>query len=77
MPLELSSHGAALPARHLHADQDAPVGGAVVAVVEQADIPALAQAGQEFQQGARALGELHADTPLSASTSGGARPPTM
>src|SRR5207247_5539676 len=47
-----------LAGRNLHADQHAPVVGAVVAVVEQADVPVAAHAPQELHQRPRSLGEL-------------------
>ena len=44
--------------RHLHADEYAPVIGTVVAVVEQADVPAGTHLAEEIHQGAGALGKL-------------------
>jgi hypothetical protein len=52
--------------RHLQADQDAAVVGALVAVVEQADVPARVHGGQEAHQRARPLGELEAEEALVA-----------
>src|SRR5690242_21273576 len=49
-----------LAARHLQPDQHAPVGRAVVAVVEQRDVPARADRGEEVRAGARALRKLEA-----------------
>jgi len=42
---------------YLDADQDAAVVGALVAVMEQADVPAWPHQVQEFHEGAGALGE--------------------
>src|SRR5690242_6406160 len=41
--------------RHLEADEDAAEVGAVVAVVEQADVPAAAERVEELGEGARPL----------------------
>ena len=46
--------------RHLHADQHAAVVGAVVAVVEEADIPASAHLGQEIHQRTRLFRKFEA-----------------
>src|SRR5580765_6601425 len=51
-------------ARHLDADQDAAVVRALVAVVEQADVPARVHARQEAHQRAGAFGEDEAVQPL-------------
>ncbi len=40
----------ALGFRHLDAHQHTAIGGAMVAVVKQADVPAIAGAGQELSQ---------------------------
>ena len=64
-----------LVVRHLEPDQHAAEVGAVVAVVEQADVPASAQRVEELRQRARALRELEAVEPLVRTS--GARPPTM
>jgi len=50
-----------VPLGHLEAREDAAEVGAVVAVVEQADVPAAAEGVEEPEQGARALreGEAH------------------
>ena len=45
---------------NLDADQDAAIVGAVVAIVEQADVPECAHAGEELQQCTGALGKLEA-----------------
>jgi len=50
--------------RHLHADEDAPVVGALVPVVEQTDVPASRHGRQEAHQGARPLREKKAVQPL-------------
>ena len=46
--------------RYLHADQHAAEVGAVVAVVEEADVPAGAHLRQEIHQGARLFREFEA-----------------
>ena len=46
--------------RHLDTGEDAPVRGAVIAVVEQADVPRVVQRFQKLQQRARTLGKLEA-----------------
>src|SRR3546814_10747371 len=46
--------------RHLDADQDAAVLGAVVAVVEQADVPVRVQLAEEAGQRAGAFGKFEA-----------------
>ena len=56
--LERGCEFAALAAGDLEAAQDAAEAGAVVSVVEQGDVPAAAERGQELEQGAGALGEL-------------------
>ena len=50
--------------RNLHACQHAPVIGAVVAVVEQADIPVRPHRLQETQQRARAFRKFEAEQAL-------------
>src|SRR5205807_4629285 len=49
-----------LAGRNLHADQHPAVVGAVVAVVEQADVPVAAHAREKAHQRAGPLGELEA-----------------
>ena len=49
---------------HLNTAQHAAIGGTVVAVVEQADIPASAEAIQKTQQGTGALGEFNTQQSL-------------
>src|SRR5579872_2433680 len=46
--------------RHLDTGEDAPVIGAMIAVMEQADVPARADRPQELEQRPGALGELEA-----------------
>ena len=46
--------------RHLHTDQHTAVVGAVIAVVEEADVPAGAHLRQEIHQRARLFGEFEA-----------------
>src|SRR5262249_3473578 len=46
--------------RHLEPAENPPEGGAVVAVVEQRDVPARAERRQELEQRARPLRELEA-----------------
>jgi len=48
----------AAPRRHLHPDQHASRVGAVVPVVEQADVPIGPHPGEELEQRARTLGEV-------------------
>jgi hypothetical protein len=50
--------------RHLQAHQDAAIVGALVAVVEQADVPARSHQAQELHQRARPLREDEAQQPL-------------
>ena len=45
---------------HLQAHQHPPIGGAMIAVMEQADVPAPTQAGEEVEQGTGSLGKLKA-----------------
>src|SRR5262245_7881697 len=49
-----------LARRHLHADEHPPVVRALVAVVEQADVPVRAHVREELHQRAGPLGELEA-----------------
>ena len=54
----------AVGARNLDAHQDAAVVGALVAIVEEADVPARVHARQEAHQRARALRKDEAEEPL-------------
>ena len=58
----------------LQPDEHAPVGRAVVAVVEQRDVAARADAGQEVEQRTGTLREAKAVQPLAGR---GAWPPIM
>ena len=57
---------------HLERRQHAPEVGAVVAVVEQADVPAAAERLEELHQRAGPLGELEAARPLVPRVAGAA-----
>ena len=46
--------------RHLDADQDAAIVGAMIAVVEQADVPVRVHLAEEAGQRAGAFGKLEA-----------------
>src|SRR5689334_12215596 len=63
-PLDERAEGLLVGARHLQADQNAPVVGALVAVVEQADVPVRMHALEETHQCAGPLGEHEAIEPL-------------
>ena len=56
--------GLAVFFRHLDAHQNAAVVGALVAVMEQADVPARAHQAQELEQRTRPLREHKAQQPL-------------
>src|SRR5262245_16660460 len=60
MPPELR----ALRRRNLHAREYAAVVRAVIAVVEETDVPAMADRFEEREQRARPLGEFEAEEPL-------------
>jgi hypothetical protein len=55
---------------HLQPDQDAAVVGALVAVVEQADVPVGLHQAQELEQRARAFGEHEAQQALVVREAG-------
>jgi hypothetical protein len=63
------------PNAHLQAHQDAPVVGALVAVVEQADVPARAHQAQELHQRAGPLGKTKRSSRSSLASA--EWPPTM
>src|SRR4051812_47582661 len=56
--LEEFLEGLGFMRRHLEADEDAPIIGAEVSVVEQADVPAAGHQVQEIHQCSRTLRKL-------------------
>ena len=61
---EIGAKSLEFAAVELDAHQHPPIGGAVVAVVEQADVPAAAQPREKVEQGAGAFGKDEAEQPL-------------
>ncbi len=74
--IERCAAGGVILRRHLHTHQHQTVRMAVVAVVEQRDIPAIAHGVEKLQQRARAARETRRGTELP-SPAPAARPPTM